>query len=92
MSAAKSITDHKQIRKWAEARGGRPSRVKDTADRNGGGVLRFDFGDKDEALEEIDWDTFFEIFEESGLALLEQDETADGRKSRFSKFVRRDSK
>ena len=90
MSAARRITDHEQIRKWAEARGGRPSRVKDTADRSGGGVLRLDFGDKDESLEEIDWDTFFGIFEESKLALLEQEETADGRMSRFSKFVRRD--
>jgi hypothetical protein len=52
-------------------------------------VLRFDFGDKDEALEEIGWDEFFEIFEESGLALLEQEETKSGEKSRFSKFVNR---
>jgi hypothetical protein len=90
MASARPITDHQQIRKWAEARGGRPARVKETVDREGGGVLRFDFDGKDEALEEIDWDTFFAIFDENGLALLEQEKTADGRMSRFSKFVRRD--
>jgi hypothetical protein len=89
MSKAKTITDHDEIRKWAEERGGRPARVKATADKNGGGVLRFDFGDKDDALEEIGWDEFFEIFEENDLALLEQDETKDGEQSRFSKFVQR---
>jgi hypothetical protein len=91
MPSARPITDHQQIRKWAEARGGRPARVKDTVDRQGSGVLRFDFDGKDEALEEIDWDTFFSIFEEHKLALLEQEETARGRISRFSKFIRRDS-
>jgi hypothetical protein len=89
MSKAKTITNHDEIRKWAEARGGRPARVKATADKNAGGVLRFDYGDKDDALEEIGWDAFFEIFEESDLALLEQDETKSGDRSRFSKFVSR---
>lgn len=89
MSEAKTITDHDAIRRWAEERGGRPARVKSTAGKDGGGVLRFDFGDKDDALEEIDWETFFQIFEDSDLALLEQDETKDGKTSRFSKFVQR---
>ena len=90
MPSARPITDHQQIRQWAEARGGRPARVKDTVGRDGGGVLRFDFDGKDEALEEIPWDTFFGIFDESRLALLEQEETEDGRVNRFSKFVHRD--
>ena len=89
MSKAKTLTDHDEIRAWAEERGGRPARVKSTADKGGGGLLRFDFGDKDDALEEIEWDEFFRIFEENDLALLEQDETADGKTSRFSKFVSR---
>jgi hypothetical protein len=90
MPSARPITDHAQIRRWAEERGGRPARVKDTVDRGGSGVLRFDFDGKDEALEEIDWDTFFDIFEQHHLALLEQEQTASGRTSRFSKFIRRD--
>lgn len=89
MSQAKTITDHDAIRRWAEDRGGRPARVAATAGKDGGGVLRFDFGDKDDALEEIDWETFFQIFDENDLALLEQDETKDGKTSRFSKFVQR---
>ena len=84
-----AITDHDQIRRWAEERGGRPARVASTAGKDGGGVLRFDFGDKDDALEEISWDEFFRVFEESKLALLEQEETAGGKQSRFSKFVNR---
>jgi hypothetical protein len=89
MSRAQKITDHDEIRTWAEQRGGRPARVKATAGKGGGGVLRFDFGEKDEALEEISWEEFFNIFEESGLALLEQEETSSGKPSRFSKFVNR---
>lgn len=89
MSEARRLTDHDDIRAWAEARSGRPSRVKDTGASGGGGVLRFDFGPPDESLEEISWEEFFRIFDESELALLEQDETADGATSRFSKFVRR---
>lgn len=89
MSEAERLTDHKAIQAWADARGARPSRVKGTADSRGGGVLRFDFGEPEEGLEEISWDEFFRIFEDSGLALLEQEETKDGEVSRFSKFVSR---
>jgi len=87
MSQATPLTDHDQIRRWAEERGGRPSRVRDTAD--GGGILRFDFGEQNEELEEISWDEFFRIFEANKLALLHQDETKAGHESRFSKFVHR---
>ena len=34
-------------------------------------------------------DEFFEIFDKNHLALLEQDETASGKTSRFAKFVNR---
>jgi hypothetical protein len=84
----KTTTDHDAIRKWAEARGGRPARVTGTGDE--GGILRIDFQEPDEGLEEIDWDTFFDVFEDRRLAFLHQDETADGGTSRFNKFVSRD--
>ncbi|SER21365.1 hypothetical protein SAMN05216548_11360 [Faunimonas pinastri] len=91
MSSAEKITDHKKIRKWAEDRGGRPSVAKGTEKGGeGAGVLRFDFGPKEDSLEEIDWDAFFETFEEKKLALLAQEKTADGKESRFFKFVERD--
>jgi hypothetical protein len=82
MASAHPVTDHDEIRKWAEKHGGRPSKV----DTNGeGGILRLDFQDQDENLTEISWDEFFEIFEESKLALLLSSEG----ESRFNKFVSR---
>jgi hypothetical protein len=86
MSEAKTTTNHDQIRKWVEARDGRPAMV-DTGAR--GGILRIDFGEPEENLEPIDWDTFFRIFEENGLAFLHQDEVKGGGTSRFNKFVER---
>lgn len=86
MSSASQTTDHDEIRRWIEDRKGTPSRVRDSGD---GGILRIDFGDPEEALESIDWEEFFQIFEKSDLAFLHQDKTADGKLSRFSKFVSR---
>jgi hypothetical protein len=85
---SRTTTDHDEIRSWAEARGGRPARVADTGDE--GGILRIDFREPDEGLEEIDWDTFFGVFEDRRLAFLFQDETAGGETSRFNRFVSRD--
>ncbi len=86
MSEAKTTTNHDEIRKWAEARGGKPSRVRNGGD---GGVLRIDFGKPEEELEDIGWDRFFEIFDENDLAFLYQDKTKDGGTSRFNKLVNR---
>jgi hypothetical protein len=86
VSDARTTTDHTTIRRWAEARGGRPARVRGT---DPGGVLRIDFGEPEETLEEISWDEFFRVFEDRGLAFLHQDETGDGETSRFSKLVSR---
>lgn len=63
-----------------------PTRVKDSGE---GGILRVDFGKPEEALEKIEWEEFFQIFEKNDLAFLHQDKTADGELSRFSKFVSR---
>ncbi len=87
MSDAKTTTDHDTIRSWAEERGGTPSRAKGT---DPGGVLRIDFGEPEEGLEEISWEDFFEVFDDRKLALLYQDKTADGETSRFNKLVSRD--
>ncbi len=54
-----------------------------------GGILRFDFGEPEEGLEEISWDEFFHIFEDRKLAIVYQDETSSGETSRFNKFVER---
>lgn len=86
MSQSHQTTDHKTIRGWIEQRGGHPSRVKGAKE---GGLLRVDFGEPEDSLEKIEWDDFFSIFDENKLAFLYQDETKDGKTSRFNKFVDR---
>jgi hypothetical protein len=55
MSEARKITDHAEIRKWAQARGAVPTVVKGTErGGEGAGVLRFDFDGREERLKEVD--------------------------------------
>jgi len=82
---AVTTTDHETIRRWTEARKGTPSRVKGTGDAEDAGLLRLDFGEKDEGLEPISWEEFFEKFDENGLAFLYEDEPDN----RFNKLVSR---
>jgi hypothetical protein len=93
MSQSKTTIDHDEIRRWAEARGAKPSDVKKTHKGDDVGIIRLDFpGYSGEgSLEEITWDQFFEKFEEGELALVYQETTADGQPSNFNKLVRRDS-
>lgn len=86
MTEAAPTTDHDVIRAWTEARGGRPARVRGAGD----GILRIDFGAPEETLEEIPWEEFFRIFDENHLTFLHQDMTAEGKTSRFNKFIDRD--
>jgi hypothetical protein len=90
MAQASTTTDHNTIRKWVEQRGGRPTVVKGTEDRGGEGLLRIDFAEPDEKLDPISWDEFFKTFDDRELAFLYQDKTAEGKPSRFFKFVRRE--
>jgi hypothetical protein len=93
MSEGKTTTNHDEIRRWAEERGGRPATVKGTEGKKGkdheAGVLRLDFQEPDEGLEKISWDEFFEKFDQEKLAFLYQDETSGGETSRFHKFINR---
>jgi glutathione synthase/RimK-type ligase-like ATP-grasp enzyme len=91
MSQASTTTDHKVIRHWIEQRKGRPTVVKGTEGGDGEGILRVDFREPDDKLEQIPWDEFFETFEDRKLAFLHQDKTADGKTSRFFKFVHREA-
>ena len=88
MSRAHATTDHQRIQEWVEQRGGRPAVVGSTGEH---GLLRIDFEPADEALEPVDWDTFFDTFERKSLAFLYQDRTSSGQLSRFNKFVDRNS-
>ena len=71
------------------SRNGRPAVVAGTEGNDGEEILRVEFrhGDK---LEDIEWEEFFKTFEDRKLAFLYQTKTADGKESRFFKFVRRD--
>ena len=84
---SKTTTDHEEIRRWVEERGGHPARVKGT------NLLRIDYPgfSGEERLEQIDWDEFAAVFDKNKLVFLYQEETKDGGESRFSKFVDRDS-
>lgn len=83
---SETTTDHDTIRKWADAHGGKPAAVESTHE-NGVGIIRIMFPDspqsQHENLVEISWDEFFKQFEESGLALVYEND------SRFSKIVSR---
>jgi hypothetical protein len=78
-----TTTDHEEIRRWVEERGGHPARVEGT------NLLRIDYPgfSGEQRLEEISWDECFRIFDENNLAFIYQEQTKDGGQSRFSKFV-----
>jgi hypothetical protein len=90
-STSKVTRDHDEIRRWAEDRGGRPAHVAGTGSGEDIGILRIEFpdapGSNDAQLEELSWDQFFKKFDERGLALLYQEQTADGAPSNFNKLV-----
>jgi hypothetical protein len=85
--------DHEEIRQWAEDRNARPACVRGTGGSEDVGMIRLDFpgfsGEK--SLEHIEWDEWLQKFDESGLALLVQDTTADGQRSNFNKLVSRET-
>ncbi len=90
-------TDHDVIKKWIEDRGGHPSVVRategkrPTRSKTGGGLLRVEFRDPNDALDDVDWEGFFEVFEENKLAFLHYDRRKDGQISQFSRFLFRDA-
>lgn len=94
MASPKSTTNHDEIKKFVEERDGKPARVRNTDSKNGAGILRIDFpgGSGEDKLEPISWDEFFDTFDSHKLTMLYQEETKDGKESRFVKFVYQDDK
>lgn len=92
MAAAHPLTDHDEIRRWAEARDATPSSVKGTGDGRSP-MIRLDFPgySGEESLEPISWDQWFDKFDANDLVLLVQDRTAGGERSNFNKLVKRDT-
>ena len=89
--SSQTTTDHDEIRRWAEERGGKPVSIEGTGRGKNAGVLRIDFpgGASDPPLEPISWDAFFEKFDQAKLAMVYQDQSADGSESYSCKFVNR---
>jgi hypothetical protein len=92
MSSAKTTTNHDEIRRWVEKRGGHPAVVAATENnKRPGGLLRIDYdepgGNDDDRLHRITWNEFFDIFDKNDIAFL-YDPEGD---SRFSKFVQKES-
>jgi hypothetical protein len=91
---ANYMTDHDEIRRWVEERGGRPATIAGTPKKDEeAGLLRIDFpgGAKNPPLEPISWEAFFEKFDEQDLALIYQDDEGEEDKNVFCKFVRRET-
>jgi hypothetical protein len=90
---SRTLTNHQEIRRWAEERGARPSAVRRTRGDDNTGIIRLDFPgySGENSLEEISWDEWFEDFDDRNLALIVQDETAEGEPSNFNKLVSRES-
>lgn len=86
-------SNHEEIRRWVQERGGKPATVEGTAPEDRAGVLRIDFPGhgEDERFRHVDWDEWFRKFDENDLVMVVQDETASGMKSRFNKIVSRDA-
>ena len=76
MLEPKATTDHQEIKRWVEGRGGKPAAVKGTGSGDDPGVLRIDFPGytSEESLRQISWEQFFDKFEKEQLAFLYQDE------------------
>jgi hypothetical protein len=90
-SLSHTTTDHDEIRKWVEEHDGVPATVRGTGDGDEAGVLRIDFpgGAGTDRLEHIDWEEWFQKFDDSELAFLYQERKASGEDSTFFKLVSR---
>ncbi|HLX75164.1 MAG TPA: hypothetical protein VKR26_10520, partial [Terriglobales bacterium] len=87
------LTDHDEIRNWAEERDAQPACVRGTGSEEDVGMIRLDFPgySGETSLEPIEWDEWLQKFDENNLALLVEDETAGGEQSNFNKLIGRET-
>lgn len=93
MPTPKATTSLSVIRKWVEQRDGRPAWVKNTK-KKGGSLLRIQFPDtiSEREIELVPWDVWYEVFLNSKMEFLYQDETIGGEKSYRFKLIDRTRK
>jgi len=70
------------IRRWAEERGGRPATTPG-GDAENPRVLRIDFPEYDDRLQEVSWDAWLKVFQERELVFLFQENMKAGNQSNF---------
>jgi hypothetical protein len=85
-TSSRVTTDHDAIRRWAEERGAKPVLAARSACKSASVRLEFP-GSRDTTLREIGWDEWFQRFDKGKLALLYQQQTADGEHSNFCEIV-----
>jgi hypothetical protein len=81
--------DHDVIRQWAEDRDGEPATVAGTGEGDELRTLLIDFGQREDRLETVEWEAWFETFDERGLEFAYQEHKADGSTSTFFRLRRR---
>lgn len=93
-AGSRILTDHDEIRQWAEERSAHPACVRGTGrKKNDTGMIRLDFPGYSGArsLQEVDWEDWFRQFDDNKLALVVQDSTARGQRSNFNKIIGRET-
>lgn len=78
-----ATTHHEVIKQWAEERGGVPATVEGTEHGDHLGVLRIDFGGKDDKLRHVSWEEWFDTFDSRKLNFIYQEQRSDGTQSNF---------
>jgi len=89
----KYTIDNDEIRAWIEEHGGVPATIKGMSEDEEDGVesadmLHISFDPNDPNMEEMDWEEFFERFENENLALV-YDENASGDEANDFELVDR---
>jgi hypothetical protein len=90
-TAASRVTiDHEEIRRWAEARNGKPATTIRSENGDGAPICIYFPSDCGQAgIDEISWKSWFKRFETHRLAFVYQEQNAGGEKSNFNQLVGR---
>ena len=87
----KTTSDHEEIQRWAQDRGGTPACVHNPLANSTD--LRIDFLHEkyNDDVRGISWEEFFRIFDQQRMVLVYQTETEGGKLSRFGRIVKSDN-